>query len=240
MTIPIPSNDDKRVEALRRYGLLDTSAEQSFDDFVYLASHICGTPIALISLLDSDRQWFKAKVGLDVSETPRELAFCAHAILDDRVMIVQDATADPRFAANPLVTSDPNIRFYAGAPLIDGEGFALGTLCVIDRKPRHLTEEQRRSLEALARQVVALFELRRVSAELANALTEVKTLRGLLPICSHCKSVKNDQGYWRSIENYIASHGEADLTHGICPKCLKAHHPETYERLLARGAMDPA
>ena len=148
---PVPPNEASRLAALRHYGLLDTSAEQSFDDFAQLASLICDTPIALVTLVDADRQWFKAKVGLEVSETPREQAFCTYAILGRQVMVVEDATADVRFAGNPLVLSDPNIRFYAGAPLIDREGFGLGTLCVIDRQPRQLTEERRRALEALAR-----------------------------------------------------------------------------------------
>jgi adenylate cyclase len=119
MPFPKPSNEMKRVEALHRYRLLDTPAEQSFDDFAYLASYICGTPIAVISLVDADRQWFKAKVGMEATQTPREHAFCSHTILTDRLMIVEDAIADKRFADNPLVTSKPHIRFYAGAPLID-------------------------------------------------------------------------------------------------------------------------
>ena len=235
MPSPIPDNEARRLEALRRYELLDTSAEQSFDDFAHLASHICGTPIALISLIDADRQWFKARVGLECAETPRELAFCSHTILANQVMVVEDATADTRFADNPLVTSDPNIRFYAGAPLIDTAGFALGSLCVIDREPRKLTANQQRLLEALARQVVALCEFRRVSADLAATLAEVKTLHGLLPICSHCKNIRNDDGYWRSVEQYIASHSNTDFSHSICPGCLKEHHPAIYERLTAEG-----
>ena len=234
-TFPVPANEAKRLAALRHYGLLDTSAEQSFDDFAQLASLICDTPIALVTLVDADRQWFKAKVGLEVSETPREQAFCTYAILGRQVMVVEDATADVRFAGNPLVLSDPNIRFYAGAPLIDREGFGLGTLCVIDRQPRQLTEERRRALEALARQVVAQCEFRRLSVELATELTKVRVLRGLLPICSHCKSIRSDEGYWRSVEHYIASHTEAQFSHGICPVCLKRHYPEAYDLMVAQG-----
>ena len=230
-----PNNETKRLDALKRHQILDTSAEQSFDDFALLASIICHTPIALMTLVDSDRQWFKARIGLDAGETPREHAFCAYTILGDGVMVVEDARLDERFAENPLVTAAPHIRFYAGAPLIDSEGNALGSLCVIDRHPRLLSEEQRKALQALARQIIAQLEARRTSAELANALTDLKTLSGLLPMCSHCKGIRNDTGYWQSIETYLSTHSEADLTHGICPKCLKHHHPAVYERLHAEG-----
>ena len=145
-----------------------------------------------MNLVDSDRQWFKARVGLDARETPREHAFCAHSILGEEVVVVEDATADERFARNPLVTSEPRIRFYVDAPLIDREGLALRTLCVIDRKPRALPPAKHKALQALARQVISQLELRRASADLAAVLSDVKTLRGLLPICSHCKKIHND------------------------------------------------
>ncbi len=130
---PLPPDEERRLRALRRLRVLDSLPERLFDDIVLLASEICGTPIGLISLIDTDRQWFKARVGLDATETPRSHAFCAHAIMaPDQLMSVADATRDPRFAANPLVTGDPNIRFYAGAPVVTPEGEALGTVCVID------------------------------------------------------------------------------------------------------------
>ena len=231
MCFPVPANEDKRLEALKRYGLLDTAAEQSFDDFAHLASYICGTPIASVTLLDANRQWFKARVGLQSTETPREHAFCSHTILSNELMIVTDATTDCRFAHNPLVTSDPNIRFYAGAPLIDSQGFGLGSLCVIDRTPRQLTNEQEQALTILARQVVAQCEFRRISADLAQALSEVKTLRGLLPMCSHCKSIKSDDAYWSSVEQYLERHGDVSLSHGVCPACLEQHYPEYFAQL---------
>lgn len=165
MTVPLPPNEAARLAALRQYNILDTLPEQDFDDLTALAAHICQAPIALITLIEADRQWFKSKLGLDSSQTPRELAFCPYTFADNRPLVVPDATQDARFAANPLVTGDLNIRFYAGAPLITPEGFALGTLCVVDRVPRALGESQLDALCALSRQVVAQLELRRALAE---------------------------------------------------------------------------
>ena len=155
-----PLNEPSRLAALLAFELLDTPAEAMFDNITTLAAHICNTPIALISLIDAERQWFKSRVGLGVSETPRELAFCAHAINRDELFEIENALLDPRFCDNPLVTSDPDIRFYAGMPLSDGHGHNLGTLCVIDRQPRQLNEQQRQSLKLLAQQTVQLFEVR--------------------------------------------------------------------------------
>ncbi|WP_052738366.1 response regulator [Robbsia andropogonis] len=166
----LPANEAARIAALERLALLDTEPEIAFNDIVQLAATVCDTPIALVSLIDRDRQWFKARIGLDATQTHRDLAFCAHAILQPEALtIVLDATADARFSGNPLVTDEPGIRFYAGAPLRSPDGHALGTLCVIDTKPRSLddksglapfTAAQQQGLLALARQATALIQLR--------------------------------------------------------------------------------
>ncbi len=177
---PIPANEQERLQELIRYEVLYTQYEEDFDQIVQLASAICKTPMSTITLLDFNNQFFKAKVGMENREAPRDTSFCGHAILqDEAIMIVNDALEDHRFFDNPLVLGDPNIRFYAGYPLVSPSGYKLGTLCVIDRVPRSLTAEQELTLRTLGNQVVKLFELRlrNKEVEARNKLVEDQKLQ---------------------------------------------------------------
>ena len=170
---PPPPEENNRIDALRSYEILDSLPEQEYDELTSLASEICQTPISLISLIDDNRQWFKSNHGLDVRETPREFAFCAHGILNPtEILLVPDSREDSRFKENPLVTGDPHVIFYAGVPLVNEDGYPLGSLCVIDHNPKQLTENQLSSLKILAKQVVNLLELRRAN----KALITIKSL----------------------------------------------------------------
>jgi len=202
------TDESARLAALRRYRILDTDPERAFDDLTLLASHICGTPIALITLLDADRQWFKSRIGISLTETSRSVSFCTHAIKQRDLYVVGDASVHDLFRDNPFVTEADGIRFYAGAPLVTPDGHALGTLCVLDRVPRTLSDEQVEALLALRRQVEAQLELRsnlfelqsalkardsaedeqqRLMADLRHSLDNVKRLSALLPYCSECQ-----------------------------------------------------
>jgi two-component system cell cycle sensor histidine kinase/response regulator CckA len=174
MKAPLPNNEAARLETLYQYEILDTKTESGFDEIVRLAAYICGTPIALISLVDTDRQWFKSKLGIEATETPREEAFCSYTILETDILIVNDTLADERFSTSPLVTSEPHIRFYAGVPLITPAGHALGALCAIDRIPRELSPLQVSALQALGHQVMTQLELRHQVTTLSRTATEFK------------------------------------------------------------------
>ena len=194
---PLPPNEAERLAALRDLRILDTAPEAHFDAVCSTAAALFSVPIALISLIENDRQWFKAKCGLAADGTSRDVAFCAYAILSDDVLVVEDATADPRFARNPLVTGEPGIRFYAGAPLVLRSGIRLGTLCIIDTKPRTFSEAQRTQLEDLARIVVAHIELHRARLALKAALEERTNSQALIAA---------------SEERYRTAHGTLEQT----------------------------
>lgn len=189
---PVPANEEERLKALNRYEILDTLSESEFDRITELAAMVCDVPISLISLIDEKRQWFKSALGLDVRETPREISFCRYAIMDSVLMEVLDATLDARFEHNSLVTGPPDIRFYAGYPLVDPEGHALGTLCVIDRKERHLSDKQQRALQLLAGEVIDLIVERRHKQELVN-------FQKIFNLSNDLVFVGGDDGYFKKV-----------------------------------------
>lgn len=207
-------DENTRLNVLKSYDILDTEPQQIYDDITLIASQICKVPIALISLIDENRQWFKSKIGLEATETPREYAFCSHAIENpSELFIIKDALEDSRFNSNPLVIDNPHIRFYAGAPLVTPDGFALGTLCVIDQVPRELSDEQLNALAALQRNVVTAFELRKSLKEIKlakDALTKSEaqlreinaTKDRFFSIIAH--DLKNPLGSFKEITNYLA------------------------------------
>jgi GAF domain-containing protein len=178
MKAPLPKNEAERLKALYEFEILDTKAEKAYDDLTRLATYICRTPIAAITLIDSDRQWFKSRIGIAAAETSRDVAFCAHAITASGILVVPDALEDERFRDNPLVTDDPKLRFYAGSPITTSGGYRLGTLCVIDTIPRQLSSGQLAALKVLGRQVMMQMELRRENRELTAKISEVELNTG--------------------------------------------------------------
>jgi GAF domain-containing protein len=175
-----PANEVERARSLALYDILDTLPERVFDEITLLASYICGCPIATISIIDKDRQWYKSRVGMNASETSRDISFCAHTIRQNEPLIVEDASTDPRFMDNPVVVNEPHVRFYAGVSLVNPEGFALGTLCVVDVQPRQLGEEQIVALDALSKHVMTHLELRRSEIDRKRAQDEIQRLNAQL------------------------------------------------------------
>lgn len=223
---PLHSRESERLEALRRYRILDTAPERAFDDLTYLASFFCKTPMSLVTLVDRDRQWFKSRVGFSHPQTSRGLSFCAHTILQPTVMVVPDTTADDRFRDNALVTHDPTIRFYAGAPIFSIDGLPLGALCVLDREPRTLSVGQEEALRAMSRLAGALLETRRSVGELSVATETMNLLSQMLPVCSSCRRLQNEDGTWVSLEQYVKGHAHVAGGHGTCPACARRLYPD--------------
>lgn len=170
MKAPLPQDERRRVEALREFEVLDTEPEEAYDEVARLAAYICQTPTALITFVDSDRQWFKSRVGFEPRETPRDISFCAHAILQPGPLVVRDTLDDERFRDNPLVLKPPYVRFYAGFPLVSSEGYVLGTLCVLDNQKRIMFDDQQAAMQRLANVLTALLNARRTVKYLESAL----------------------------------------------------------------------
>lgn len=210
----------QRLDALGRYEIMDTPAEKAFDDLTQLASYICQVPISTLTFVDGERQWFKSKIGITADGTPISESICATAIESTGLFTVHDTLEDQTFANLVCVKGDPRIRFYAGAPLVTQDGVALGMLCAVDQVPRILTVDQQNALQALARQAMALLELRIALREKEVALASVKQLQDMLPMCSYCQKVRDDDNYWQNVDAYIASHSELRFSHGICPDCM--------------------
>lgn len=190
--VPLPVNENQRLQDLYGYDILDTQAEPDFDALVELASQVCKCPISLITLLDKERQWFKAKIGMKSSGTPRDAAFCSYAIMQDDVMVVEDATKDDRFSNNPNVTGEPNIRFYAGAPILSPTGHTLGTICIIDKIPRTLSQDDHRALVLLSNQATRLLEIRKKNLLIRERSEEITRLKNNA-ISSYIKDIEDEK-----------------------------------------------
>lgn len=215
----IPENENSRLKALKEYSILDTLPEKEYDEITHLAAQITGMPISLISLIDEKRQWFKSHYGVEETESPREVAFCAHAINDqNHIMIVPDSRKDERFHDNPMVTGDAKVIFYAGVPLVTSDGFSLGTLCVIDNKPNELSENQLKALSTLANQLMQLFELRKKTSDLNTRLFELeaqnKGLKEFAHIAAH--DIKSPLGNITALTNMLKDdYGEKMDSSGV-------------------------
>jgi GAF domain-containing protein len=239
----------QRLSALAKYDILDTAAEADFDQLAELARTVCQVPIVTISFVDSRREWFKARIGLDVPELALKESFAPHVLAGPQVLVVPDASQHAKMAALPVVSGPEGIRFVAGIPLVTRAGIAIGALCVMDRTPRsHFSIEQRTALQTIARQVMAQMDLRRTVQDLAVTLCQkvaaeaaANELRLLLPMCSECKNVRSDEDYWIAVDEYLTSHSHRRLAYGVCEECRECREgsssvpgvrPQPYPKLL--------
>ncbi len=218
----------RRLTTLHRYQILDSVSDRTFDDIVKLAAHIFEAPIAAILQVDDGRHQLKSSVGVRGAElfSMNTQTFCQETMHEHEVLVIEDVAMDERFVQNPLVTSGPQVRFYAGAPLAKPDGLGLGSLCVMDTRPRRVDRREKEMLQSLARMVMTTMELNRVSDALASEVVKVKNLAGLLPICSGCKNIRNDGGYWQRVESFVQENSSAEFTHGMCPKCAEKYFPD--------------
>ena len=225
----IPINETERLKALSEYRILGTKPEENYNNITKIASLTCGTPIALLSLVDSNRQWFKAKVGIEAEETVRDWSFCAHAIHSSEPLIVEDALKDERFFDNPLVRGEPKIRLYAGFPLQNDKNLRIGTLCVIDREPHGLTDKQFSIMQSLSRQAVAFLELRKRSINLIESYCSLEDSGNIISTCSYCRKAKDTSGHWSHLDQYLSARTNLNFSHGICDTCIEEHFPDVLE-----------
>jgi GAF domain-containing protein len=230
-----PAPEQARLDALRRYGILDSEPERRFDDIAKLAAAALDMPIAMVSLVDEDRQWSMATVGIARGEVPRAQSFCTHAITQDWSLVIEDASVDARVHATTLVSGATQARFYAGAPLITPEGHRVGTVCVIDKTPRTLARRELDILSGLARQTIELLEHRLTAARLGEAQQRLQTMATLIPICSHCRKVRDEGNHWLTLERLVQAKTGSRFTHGICPDCVREHYPAAADELLRKS-----
>jgi hypothetical protein len=226
------THEQARLDALRGYGILDSEPERRFDDIAKLAAAALDMPIAMVSLVDDKRQWSMAAVGIARDEVPRAHSFCTHAITQDWTLVIDDASVDARVSATPIVSGPTQARFYAGAPLITPEGHRVGTVCVIDRVPRTLSRRELEMLASIARQTIELLEHRLTAARLGAAQARLQTMATLIPICSHCRKVRDEANQWLTLERLVQAKTGSRFTHGICPDCVREHYPAAADELL--------
>jgi hypothetical protein len=231
-----PSREQLRLDALRLYGVLDCEPERRYDEIANLAAAALDMPIAMVSLVDADRQWPLATVGIARDEVPRSQSFCTHAIGRDEPLVIDDASSDARVSSTLLVTGETKARFYAGAPLVTPQGHHVGTVCVIDRTPRELSPRKLDILVGLARQTIELLEHRLTAARLLDAQARLRTMATLIPICSHCRKVRDESNQWLTLERLVQAKTGSRFTHGICPECVREHYPAAADELLRNSS----
>lgn len=225
-----PKHQAKRLQAIEEFHFLNTELEKSYDDVTALALQIYGAPIAVLTLADDERQWVKSRVALSDNHAPRAFASWAGSILKQETAVVPDAFRHDQFAEHRFVTGAPYFRFYAGVQLRDSTGMTFGSLCVIDRKPRQISDLQKGSLEALARVVTQNLKHRRLLQALVDDLENEKTLQGMLQICAYCKVIRDGSGDWRDVETYISERSDIEFSHGVCPSCMERQSNDARRR----------
>lgn len=230
-----PSHEQARLDALHRYGILDSEPERRFDDIAKLAAAALDMPIAMVSFVDDERQWSMASVGIARGDVPRAQSFCTHAITQDWLLVIEDTSVDTRVNATVMVSGPAQARFYAGAPLITPEGQRVGTVCVMDQAPRTLARRELDILAGLARQTIELLEHRLTAARLADAQQRLQTMATLIPICSHCRKVRDEGNHWLTLERLVQAKTGSRFTHGICPDCVREHYPAAADELLRKS-----